>query len=111
MTSTHTSLPLRTTPDSRSMSSSPEQPTAGRGFNFAAVAHFAGQSWKWLKWPVAIGILCWMYWRHEAAISAILETPKIWGYAVLAFLLIAGSTLLTFARWYLLVRGQEFPFR
>jgi uncharacterized membrane protein YbhN (UPF0104 family) len=93
------------------MPSPSEQPSPSRRFNFAAVAHFAGQSWKWLKWPVAIGILCWMYWQNAKAVKEILMAPKIWGYAVLAFLLIAGSTLLTFARWYLLVRAQEFPFR
>src|SRR5262249_30025667 len=34
-----------------------------------------------------------------------------WGFAVLAFLLIASSILLTFYRWYLLVRAQDIPFR
>jgi uncharacterized membrane protein YbhN (UPF0104 family) len=70
-----------------------------------------GQVWKWLKWPVAIGILAWLYHQNAANINKILGMPKSWGFAVLGFVLIGGSTLLTFARWYLLVKAQDFPFR
>jgi uncharacterized membrane protein YbhN (UPF0104 family) len=101
---------LQTT-NKRSMQPPSDERPAGHGFSFAAVGRWAGQSWKWLKWPVAIGILAWMYFRNAAAVQAVIGAPKIWGFAVLAFVLIVSSTLLTFARWYLLVRGQEFPFR
>ncbi len=77
----------------------------------AAVAHLVSRSWTWLKWPVALGILAWMYYSNRADLQKIAVTPKAWGYAVMALLLIGGSTLITFVRWYLLVRAQEFPFR
>jgi len=77
----------------------------------ASTARVASQSWKWLKWPVALGILVWMYYQNQEALFKIAATPKNWIYAFLALVLIGGSTLVTFSRWYLLVRAQEFPFR
>jgi hypothetical protein len=41
----------------------------------------------------------------------IAAAPKNWGFALLAFGLIGGSSLVTFGRWYVLVRAQEFSFR
>jgi len=77
----------------------------------ASVTRFLADSWVWLKWPVAIGILAWMYYSKQENILKIAATPKIWGFAVLALLLITIANLITFVRWYLLVRAQEFPFR
>src|SRR5262249_30022085 len=77
----------------------------------AAAMRFLADSWVWLKWPVAIGILVWMYYSNRDNILKIAATPKIWGFAVLALLLITIANLITFVRWYLLVRAQEFPFR
>jgi uncharacterized membrane protein YbhN (UPF0104 family) len=77
----------------------------------ARFAHVAGQSWKWLKWPVGLGILAWLYYTHAEAIQKLAAAPKNWTYAILAFVFIAGSTLVTFGRWYLLVRTLDFPFR
>src|SRR5579885_753319 len=68
------------------------------------------QSWTWLKWPVALGILFWLYHQNEKAIAEIAKAPKNWTFALLGFGLIAGSALVTFGRWYLLVRAQEFAF-
>jgi len=68
------------------------------------------QSWTWLKWPVALGILFWLYHQNEKAIAEIAKAPKNWTFALLGFGLIAGSALVTFGRWYLLVRAQEFEF-
>ena len=84
---------------------------AGIRATLAAAAHFMGRSWTWLKWPVALGILTWMYYDNRENILKIAATPKAWGFAVLALMLITGSNLITFVRWYLLVRAQEFPFR
>jgi len=77
----------------------------------AAGAHLAGRSWKWLKWPVGLGVFAWLYYSNEEALAKVAAAPKDWNYAILAFLLIGGSTLMTFGRWYLLVRAQQFPFR
>jgi hypothetical protein len=89
----------------------PESRAPGIRGKLAAVAQLAGRSWKWLKWPVAVGILAWMYYSNQKDLLRIAATPKAWGFAVVALFLISGSTLITFVRWYLLVRAQEFPFR
>src|SRR4029077_15359906 len=52
-----------------------------------------------------------LYYTNEKALAQIAAAPKNWNYALLAFALIGGSTLITFGRWYLLVRAQQFPFR
>src|SRR5579863_6733435 len=75
-----------------------------------SLASRLAKSWTWLKWPVAIGILAWLYYQNRQAIGGIARAPKNWNYAVLAFGLIAGSSLITFGRWYLLVRAQAFAF-
>src|SRR5262245_20072101 len=77
----------------------------------ASAMRLLSDSWVWLKWPVAVGILAWMYYANQDNILAIAATPKIWGFAVLALILITVANLITFVRWYLLVRAQEFPFR
>jgi uncharacterized membrane protein YbhN (UPF0104 family) len=98
-TNSHTGDPL---PDDRR-----------RGFGAAAASavRIVARSWKWLKWPVALGILAWMYYANREYFSRISATPKDWTYAWLALALVGGSMLITFGRWYLLVRAQEFPFR
>ena len=85
-------------------------PTGIRG-RLGAVAHVVGRSWTWLRWPVALGILAWMFYSNRDDLQRIAAAPKAWAYAGLALILIGGSTLVTFCRWYLLVRAQEFPFR
>src|SRR5262245_24283956 len=85
----------------------PPAPIASRA---AAAAHAVARSWVWLKWPVALGMLTWLYYRNADSVQKIAETPKNWTFAMLGFALIGGSSLVTFGRWYLLVRAQEFVF-
>ncbi|MGE5195157.1 MAG: lysylphosphatidylglycerol synthase transmembrane domain-containing protein [Deltaproteobacteria bacterium] len=100
-----------TTADTPSPEPLPEARPTGTRAVLVALAHLAGQSWTWLKWPVALGILAWMYHSNQENVRKIAATPKAWGFAIVALLLITGSTLITFVRWYFLVRAQEFPFR
>lgn len=76
-----------------------------------SLASRLARSWTWLKWPVALGILAWLYFQNQKALADIAAAPKNWSFAFLAFGLIGGAALVTFGRWYLLVRAQEFPFR
>jgi len=69
------------------------------------------RSWSWLKWVLATSLMGWLYYSNRTALSQIADTPKAWGYLVLALAVIGGSILVTFFRWYLLVRGQRIPFR
>ncbi|MFN0051319.1 MAG: lysylphosphatidylglycerol synthase transmembrane domain-containing protein [Planctomycetales bacterium] len=75
------------------------------------IVQYLGRLWKWLKWPVALGILAWLYWQNSEALEQIAQGPKEWGWLLLAVGMIGGATLITFFRWYLLVRGQKIPFR
>lgn len=70
-----------------------------------------GKIWTWLKWPLALGIIGLLYSLNREQLQKIAETPKDWRYLALAVVLMGGSTLLTFFRWYLLVAGLQFPFR
>ncbi len=76
-----------------------------------SLARRTGQAWKWLKWPAALGILSWLSLQNHENFASIVATPKNWGFAAGACVLIIGSALLMFMRWYLLVRAQQFPFR
>lgn len=52
-----------------------------------------------------------MYHQNQDNLRKIAGARHIWGYAFLALCLICGSTLITFGRWYLLVKAQQFRFR
>jgi uncharacterized membrane protein YbhN (UPF0104 family) len=76
--------------------------------NFINVAK---RQWRWLKWPVALGLLSHLFWTHRADLAE-LQTREIrWPALVMAFALCGGSITLTFYRWYLLVWAQDFPFK
>lgn len=70
-----------------------------------------GKIWYWLRWPVALGILVFLWWQNGEHLQAVWARPKHWTMLLAAFVLILGSTLLTFVRWYLLVKAQKFEFR
>jgi uncharacterized membrane protein YbhN (UPF0104 family) len=68
------------------------------------------QSWGWLKWVLAVGVLYWLYHGHRAAVAQIAGAPKAWGYLGLALAVLLACNLLTFVRWWILVRAQQFEF-
>jgi len=70
-----------------------------------------GRSWRWLRWVVAIGLLAWLFYGNRAAVAEVARGPKAWGFLALASLTLLATYLLTFARWWVLVRAQrlEFP--
>jgi uncharacterized membrane protein YbhN (UPF0104 family) len=69
------------------------------------------QSWTWLKWPFALGLLGFLYHQNREGLHQLQGQPKNWWLLLVAFGLIFGSTLLTFWRWFLLVWAQGFEFR
>ncbi|MFN7804216.1 MAG: lysylphosphatidylglycerol synthase transmembrane domain-containing protein [Planctomycetaceae bacterium] len=68
------------------------------------------QSWGWLKWVLAVGVLYWLYHGHREAVAQIAQAPKAWGYLGLAIGVMLVCNLLTFVRWWILVRAQQFEF-
>lgn len=69
------------------------------------------QSWTWLKWPFALGLLGFLFHQNRDGLAQLQDHPKNWSLLLVALVLCLGSTLLTFYRWYLLVVAQGFEFR
>ncbi len=67
--------------------------------------------WVWVKWPVALALLGYLFWTHRDDLAALRTREILWGNLAFAFVLCGGSIMLTFYRWYLLVWAQEFPFK
>ena len=75
---------------------------------------------RWLLYSVkialALGILIFLFWRtfesNPEVYSQLRNESKDWLRLVLACLILLACSLLTFVRWYLLVRvlGLSFPF-
>lgn len=69
-----------------------------------------------LKYALGLGLLAWVIatnWETEdgtGGLSSLIRNPIHFGPLVLAMLICAASVILTFLRWYLLVRVQSLPF-
>jgi glycosyltransferase 2 family protein len=68
------------------------------------------KNWNWLKWPVALFLLSYLFYSNRQALANLAQRPIDWLYLVLAFVLCTAAMMLTFYRWYLLVWAQDFPF-
>jgi glycosyltransferase 2 family protein len=67
--------------------------------------------WVWIKWLAAIGILYWLFRRNRDAFVAIDWSGLDRGLILLAALLCLTGFLITFTRWYFLLRAQDLPVR
>jgi uncharacterized membrane protein YbhN (UPF0104 family) len=71
-----------------------------------------------LKYGLGLGFLIWVVWSHwsrteggeEVGIVGVLQRPLHPGFLLLSALLCLSGILLTFVRWYILVRAQDIPF-
>jgi len=68
------------------------------------------RQWRWLKWLIAIGLLGWLGYANREAMAQIAREPKSWGYLGLAIMTLLATYLITFMRWWVLVRAQQFVF-
>src|SRR6202040_2248363 len=68
---------------------------------------------------LGLGLLAWVilaYWHisspdgQEVGLAGVLQRPVDLPYLALAGVLALASVLLTFVRWYILVRAQDLPF-
>lgn len=73
--------------------------------------HRLGHLWNWLKWPIALAVLAGMFLWHRESLGDFVAHPKHWGWLVAAFCLYGTAVLVSFVRWYLLVRSLGFAFR
>ena len=65
-----------------------------------------------VKFGVSLGIIAWLIVSasRDRAFADLAEQPKHWGLLTLASVAGLGAVLLTFVRWYVLVRALELPF-
>ncbi len=77
--------------------------------------------WTLLKYVLAFGLLSWVIWKYWAPPDGyglsfvwnkhfVQGAPVRWGYLALAAAILTVSLLITFVRWYILVRAQDLPF-
>ena len=69
------------------------------------------QIWPWLRLPVAVGVILYLYLRHRSGFEELNQHPFQWNILLAGFFLCLLATLLSFYRWYLLVVSQELSFR
>lgn len=69
------------------------------------------RNWTWLKWPVALFLLAYLFYSSRAQIAKLRAQSISWVDFGTAIVLCGTSILLTFYRWYLLVWAQDFPFK
>ncbi len=66
--------------------------------------------WSWAKWLLAAALLTFVVWRHRAGLSQITHQPLHWPSFVTALALCGGAIVLTFLRWFCLVKALGFAF-
>lgn len=66
--------------------------------------------WNWAKWLFAAALLGFVLWRHRAGLSQITQQPLHWPSLATAIALCGGAIVLTFLRWFVLVKALDFPF-
>lgn len=59
---------------------------------------------------MALGLLAWLAYGNREAMAEIARGPKAWGFLGLAVLTLLATYLLSFGRWWILVRAQRFEF-
>ncbi len=73
-----------------------------------------------IKYGLGLGLLAWVVWsywhmpspdgREELGLARVFEQPLHWTFLALAGVIGVASVLVTFLRWYVLVRAQGLPF-
>jgi glycosyltransferase 2 family protein len=69
-----------------------------------------------LKYGIGFGVLGWVLWRNRDGLQSVFQRHFVEGEPlhyiplILATFIYSTSVLLTFVRWYILVRAQELPF-
>lgn len=65
----------------------------------------------YLKWPAGILILGFIIYKNQDVFKNFSSKDIHWGYLSIAFILCITAIILTFVRWYILVRVLGFSFR
>jgi len=70
------------------------------------------QLFNWVKWPVALCLIAWLGYQNREPFKQILSGQQQiqWRFLAAALALCLSSIVITFFRWYLLVKALDFPF-
>ncbi len=66
--------------------------------------------WSWAKWLLAATLMTFVLWRHWDKLLQITQQPLQWPSIVTAIALCGGAIVLTFLRWFCLVKVLGFTF-
>lgn len=66
--------------------------------------------WRWAKWMIALSLLGLLIYWNRKELAGFGDLKKDWSLVGVALIFCLFATLLTFFRWYLLVRVLDFPF-
>lgn len=66
--------------------------------------------WTWAKWVFAAALMTFVLWRHWDKLVQITQQPLHWPSLLTALALCGGAIVLTFLRWYVLVKSLGFAF-
>lgn len=66
-------------------------------------------NWYWLKWLLAAALMTWLVRSNWDNLANLSERKIRWDFFALAFITCAIGVVLTFFRWYLLVRAVDLP--
>lgn len=69
-----------------------------------------GRLISWLRWPLALGILAFLYTQNQDGLAQVATREIIWSWFVVAAALRLVTLLVSMTRWWLLVRAQDVPF-
>jgi glycosyltransferase 2 family protein len=69
------------------------------------------RAWTWLRWAVALGIMGYLFLLYRDQFYELAQREIDYAFLAIAFVLSSTAIILTFIRWFLLVKGQELPFR
>ena len=64
----------------------------------------------WLRWPLAMAIVGYMFWQHREGFARIAGQSLMWNWVVAAIVFRAVAIGVASTRWWMLVRAQEIPF-
>ena len=66
--------------------------------------------WNWAKWLFTAALLAFVLWRHRDGLSQITQQPLHWPSLLTAVAVCGGAIVLTFVRWFVLVKALGFEF-
>ena len=66
--------------------------------------------WAWVSWVLGLLLLTWVLRQNWDVVKRLVAQPLHWPSLVTALTLCGSSILLTFVRWFLLVKAQGFSF-